>query len=143
MVEFLLTIPLFLALVALILGVLRSIVNAWFHHRLRLELLRKLEKHPELVHSPEDVSDLHRRLTTLPAASEPHDYVLTGVFLCTIGAACVIAGRIWRIGQIAAGVYWGGMGCILIGFVLALVGFLLRTAARQAMAKEPDRGDLV
>lgn len=134
MAGFLFTIPLVLALVALLLGVLRSIANAWFSHRLRLELLRKLEKHPELVNAPADVQDLYQRLASVPTGAT-QDYALTGIILGVIGAACIITGRVWRIGQLASGVYWGGMACVFLGAGLAVFGLLVHLLSRSAPPK--------
>lgn len=125
MLQLVLSIPLLLALVAVILAVTRSMVAAWFNYRVKLELLRRLEQDPELVSSPEEMRELLR--TALPASpSDTTDYALTGTALGLIGIGCVLIGRMLRVGQFAAGMFWGGMACIAIGLLLVLIGVVLR-----------------
>lgn len=136
MVGMLCTIPLVLAVFAIVLGVLRSIVTAWLNYRLRLAVLRKLEKNPEMAGSPAEAQDLFEGLTTVSRDSAPQDYTLTGVALGVIGAGCILVGLNWRMGQLAAGVYWGGMICVFLGALLAMVGLVIGMMARGASRKE-------
>jgi hypothetical protein len=132
MAGFLYTVPLVLALTAVVLGVMRSIMTAWLNHRLRLELLRKLEKNPDLVASPGEAQDLYENMTSGAGNSEVQDYTFTGIALGIIGGACLVIGLKWRIGQLAAGVYWGGMICVFLGALLALIGLMVRLLGRSA-----------
>lgn len=136
MFQLVLSIPLLLALVAVILAVTRSMVSAWFNYRVKLELLRKLEQDPELVNSPEEMQAL--LATGLPASpSDNPDYALTGTALGIIGIGCVLFGRMLRVGQFAAGMFWGGMACIAIGLLLVLIGVILRLVAGSAGTRTP------
>lgn len=134
MVGMLCTIPLVLAVFAIVLGVLRSIVTAWLNYRLRLAVLRKLEKNPELAGSPGEAQELFEGLTKVDSA--PQDYTLIGVALGLIGAGCILAGLNWRIGQLAAGIYWGGMICVFLGALLAMVGLVIRMMASGAKRRQ-------
>ncbi len=141
MSELLFSIPLLLALVALILGVLRSIFGAWLNHRARLEVLRRLEKNPDLVRSPEEVQDLYKALGATPDGADALDYTMTGMLLCVLGAACIVTGRYLRVGAVAAGTYWGGMVCVLLGLLLAVLGLVIqvlsRAFERQSSRRKP------
>ncbi|MDX9972297.1 MAG: hypothetical protein RBU21_04810, partial [FCB group bacterium] len=116
----------------------RSIVTAWLNSRQRLAGQPKLENTPELAGSPGEAQDLFAGLTKVDSA--PQDYTLIGVALGVIGAGCILAGLNWRIGQLAAGIYWGGMICVFLGALLAMVGLVIRMMARGA--KRTEEGNL-
>lgn len=129
MTEVILCIPLLLALLAVIMGVVRALAGAWLNYRVRMELLQKLEKNPELVNSPAEVQELYDRLAPDPE-SNGQDYTVTGVALAALGAACIGTGWMLRFGQTAAGIYLGGMICVALGVLLALVGLFVRVVRR-------------
>jgi hypothetical protein len=134
--ELILCIPLLLALLALIMGVARSITGAWLNYRVKLELLKKLERNPELVNSPAEVQNLYERLAPDPRMG-PQDYTVTGIVLAVIGGACIGVGLWLRFGQIAAGTYWGGIICVIIGALLALLGLFVRFLRRGLEPRQP------
>lgn len=111
-------------------GVIQSLVLVWLDHRLKLTLLGKLEKAPDVFRSPDEIQSLLSGLATSSSMSKRQDYCATGTVLGCIGLLCVIAGKTVRIGQLAVGVYLGGLICVFIGLVLFLVGVLIRSLSK-------------
>ena len=116
----------------LIAGAARSLFRGWLELRVRVALLERLEKQPELLRSPEDV----QALLAAPSQERPgrHSYILTGTLLALIGLTCIAIGWAMRIGQLAVGVYLGGYLCVAVGLVLLLLGLLVRMLARDRTA---------
>jgi len=124
------TLPLLIVIVTLIYTVIRSIGRVWLEHRVRMALLEKLENRPELIKS---FNELHGLLDTNSSEEERtnrQDYLLTGVMLAVLGVVCVILYSTIGGGRWAVGAYWGGVACVVLGFLLALLGLLLRFLAR-------------
>jgi len=119
-----------IVVVGLLYSAAGLVVRSWMEHRVRLRLLEKLDKHPDLLRSPENLQSalFSPRTRTNPP---PHsNYVLTGAFLAIIGIACIAYGLIVRVGQLAVGVYIGGQICLLLGLVLVATWLVGRALAR-------------
>lgn len=135
---FVITIPLILVLVALVISIIRKISHAWLDHRVKLALLDKLESRPELLRSFDDLQAL---MDDTPREDERprQDFILTGVILAAIGLLFVIRYGTYGTGRMAVGAYFGGVACVAIGFILAIVGilvhFLLRTPVKLERVK--------
>ena len=112
------------AVAVLLAGALWYLVRSWLDYRVRVALLHALEGRPELLTETAGGGDV---LPIPPSSNEGRvDYRITGAVLGFIGLCCVLAGWVMRVGQLAVGVYLGGILCLCIGFLLALCGFLTR-----------------
>lgn len=122
----------------LLYGLLRSVGRIWLDHKVRLTLLEKAEQQPELVASMNEFLNV---VNTLPGASVRggQDYRVTGILLAVIGLGCSAIGRGLHVGQIAVGLYVGGLICVGAGILLTLLGLLLRWLARPPMLTPPKR----
>jgi hypothetical protein len=118
--------PLIIALIMLAQSIVRNLARAYLEHRVKLALLEMLERKPELLRSNQELEQLLE--DTLPAseAQRPLDLVLTGVILAVIGAICAVIYTNIGSGRWAVGAYWGGVACVVLGFLLALVGLVVR-----------------
>ncbi len=124
-------VPLLLIAGVLIYGLLRTVGRVWLDHKIRLTLLEKAERQPELVAS---MNELLNVMNTFPGASAGgQDYRVTGILLALIGLGCSFLGRGLHVGQIAVGLYIGGLICVTLGILLTLLGILLRWLARPPM----------
>lgn len=121
MEAFLILIPLIIAVVTVIYGVIYSLVAAWFEHRYRLALLDRLEENPALLGESVTVEDVLPR-TESAIRSERQNYALTGAILACVGIFAALLGRTIRVGEVAVGIYLGGVMCLALGVVLALLG---------------------
>jgi hypothetical protein len=127
--------PFLLALAAFLYVVFRSLIRAWIDHRVRMALLEKVEHKPELLRAFEE----------LEAAAEPveddrerpakTDLTLTGVSLTVIGVIFVLVNGVLGKSEWAVGAYFGGVACIVLGFVLCSVGLLVRFLENSPVKK--------
>ena len=126
-----------LIMAVVVLGITRALVQTWVDHRVRLVLLESLEQ------SPESHSTAVQMLENLEKVSlrRRHDYALTGVILAVLGLAGTAYGRFVGIGRLAVGMYTGGMICVGLGFVLALVGLLIQYLASGTRNRKPLRDE--
>jgi hypothetical protein len=119
---------LFLFFLGVGLGILRAIVQTWVDHRVRLVLLENLEQHPDSREAAQkmlaDLDHISRR--------KRHDYTLTGILLALIGLGCATYGRFVGLGRLAVGMHVGGMVCVALGVLLALLGLLIYYLAGHA-----------
>ncbi len=120
------------AAAVLLAGALRYLLRSWLDYRVRVALLHALESRPELL------AETDGDALSLPAQSDEGrvDYLVTGTALAFIGLGCVLAGWVMRVGQLAVGVYLGGILCLCLGFLLAVLGFLVRRMDTGRYAKE-------
>lgn len=121
-----LLIPLLLILVTVLYGIGQTMLRAWLDYRVRLAFLDKLEQNPALLGGKPDFGALLTGLTANTSGGQHQNYALTGLFLAVIGVACAVAGRLLRSGELAVGVYLGGVLCVVLGLVIALLGFAIR-----------------
>lgn len=124
--EILLSLPLLFVLVTMIYLALRALVQAWVNYRVRLALLEKLENSPEILERVPQIKELFERDARLFNERYPVDFIITGVMLVFLGLGCVLFDFTFGAGQVAAGVYWGGVICTGIGFIFAILGIFLR-----------------
>ncbi len=117
-------------LAVLLYGVVRILGRMWLEHRVRLTLLERIDKRPELAESVQGLMDLM-------GAAEPvstkmrQDYAVTGVLLALIGGGCCLAGWMLHSGKLAVGIYVGGWVCVGAGFLLCLFGLFIRKLMRH------------
>ena len=126
--------PALVFLLALFYLLLRHLGRMWLQHGIRLALLEKIEKRPDLL---DPMHELLEILTGDPAKSyrATQDFRITGLFLALIGVGCMMAGRFLRIGQIPKGIFIGGFLCVCLGILLFFVGLLVRWLAREPKIK--------
>ncbi len=124
------TIPLLIVVVTLLYTLIRHIGRVWLEHRVKMELLNRLEERPELLRSFDDLKDLVEGGTSDPENSFQLDFTMTGVILAVIGILCVVLYATVGSGRWAVGAYWGGVVCVVLGFLMALVGWLLHFITR-------------
>lgn len=123
--------PLVLVIVTVIYRVFRNLGRIWLDRSVRLALLEKVERRPDMVDSFQEI------LETLggvrPNAPRPmrQDYTVTGVILAGMGVACMVSGRGLRVGQLAVGLYVGGIACVILGVFLAFAGVAIRHLAKS------------
>jgi len=125
----------FVVVVAAVLGRMGlALIESWHDYRLRLALLKQLERNPDIAGSAEPIEALLRDRSK---GRGRQDYVLTGLFVAGIGVFCVVAGRLLRTGQGAVGLYVGGWACLWVGMVLSLLGIVIRLLVRNRRKKVP------
>lgn len=134
----LMILPFALVILAIITVLIRTIGQVWVRHRVQMTLLERLEERPDLLESMQEVQDIVEEPRHTPSSSIAPDYVLTGVILAGIGIVCaVVFGGLGR-SQLATAAYFGGVMCVCLGFILAVVGLLARYLHQSAIRRFKD-----
>ncbi|MCK5861734.1 MAG: hypothetical protein KAH38_04565 [Candidatus Hydrogenedentes bacterium] len=123
---YILAIPLIAAAITLAYIILREMTRVWLDHRVKMALLEKLEHKPELLYSFQELQGL---LDDSPPPVEEEnktDLTMTGVFLAFIGLVSVVLYSLIGGSQWAVGAYFGGVACVVIGFLLTTIGLVAR-----------------
>lgn len=132
--------PLFIVIVALTYLIARNIVQVWVDYRVRIALLERIEQSPELL-------DEFPELTGASPYKSPGESIQfltqTGAMLAVIGVVCVVLYATVGSGYWAVGAYWGGVACVALGFLLVLLGLLVRFLSKppgdSALGREGSR----
>lgn len=131
--------PLLFVLLTIFIGLVHALFSEWLNYRAKLALLDKIEKNPDMMRSASEiqaaVASVGRGKTGRAGRYDRQDYAVTGLLLGGIGVACILTGRYLRIGQLAVGLYLGGVVCAVMGVVLGLLGLLIRTMAKDPTAR--------
>jgi hypothetical protein len=128
--------PILIVLIMLIYMVARAIGRVWVQHRAKLMLLKKIERKPELLRSFDELEELLEGNTSDPEAVQLFDFTITGVILAIIGIAFVVGYATIGSGRWAVGAYWGGVVCVALGLILALVGIFIRFLNKAPREKQ-------
>lgn len=128
--------PLVMVILAMTATIVRRIARVWLDHHVKQALLEQLERKPGLLRSMDALEEL---LDTSPGEEEaegPLDFTLTGAILTGIGLLCAVLGALFS-GRQAVGVYIGGVICVVLGFILVVVGLAIRFLARAPVERRP------
>ena len=134
----LILIPLLVVIAGFSYSVLRSMLQVWLDHRVKIALLKKYEGNPELFESHQEVIDVINEQQGLVKRPARQDYLMTGSMLSAIGIGCIVAGKIIAVGRLAVGMYLGGIVCLVLGILILLLGILIRALRRDPVAATSD-----
>jgi len=113
---------------ALFLLVVAAFIRVWLSYRLRTALLQRCER-GDIV---QDSAQLDALIEAAAPPGAPQDFAVTGAFLAVFGLLAYGGGRILGVGQLAVGLYTGGMACVALATVLGGIGIVLRRFDRAA-----------
>lgn len=134
---FFITVPLTAVILGLVFTIARNVGKLWMDHRVKVALLEKLETKPELLRSFDELQELLDAAPKDDAEKQHVDYVVTGLVLALVGIGCVVVSAS-NSGRTAVGVYVGGVACVALGFILALVGLLTWFLARTPISRSGE-----
>lgn len=123
-------IPVIVAAITLLYIIGREIMRVWVEHRVKLALLKRLEAKPELLDSFDELKELLDDRPGPIARNRKVDLTTTGVFLALIGLVAVVVYASVGRSQWAVGAYFGGVACVVIGFILVTIGLVARLLRR-------------
>lgn len=135
LLQIIIMLPLIVVLVMMTVNIVRNIARVWLDHHVKLALLDKLERKPGLLRSFDSLQEL---LDTNPAEGDTKhriDYLVTGAALAGIGLLCALLGSHFS-GRQAAGIYIGGVICVVLGFMLVMVGLATRYLSRTPVERK-------
>ncbi len=134
-----LMLPFLLALAVFLYVVFRSLFRVWIDYRVRMAILEKVEHKPELLRAFEDLEEPAELVADENPASPKTDLTLTGVSLTVIGVIFVLVNGVLGKSEWAVGAYFGGVACIVLGFVLCSVGLLVRFLEHSPVRRKRDK----
>jgi len=124
MTGFVISIIFLLTLAAVLVALVRAFYRTVFRHRLRLELLRTLQNHPDWIAQDESLADLVNEAPTAAPSRSRISLHVVGLSLCILGLGCGGAGRSMGSGRVAVGLYLGGAICVWLGLLVILIGLV-------------------
>ncbi len=134
----LITIPLLAALMLLVYWAIRSVFRLWIRHQVKMAILDRIERKPDLLRSVDVIPEFLDGISSDSGETPPMNVTLTGVILATIGITCSIVYAAIGGGRWAVGAYWGGVACVVLGFIIALFGLMAGYLSRTRIDKPKD-----
>ncbi|MFP4500420.1 MAG: hypothetical protein ACLFTT_05425 [Candidatus Hydrogenedentota bacterium] len=117
----------FAVVIIIIIGALgRSIAEVWVRHRVQMTLLEKLEERPDLLDTFQEIQEELEDKPGYTTSPWKPDFVQTGAALALVGIVCALAFSAMGRSQFATAAYFGGVMCVCLGFILAVIGLLVR-----------------
>lgn len=119
-------VPLLLGIIALVYTVAANLLRVWLNHRVKIALLERLQADPAPLDSPHALQDLVNSDLAHTQSPNRVDYVVAGVTLAALGTCSALAAWCCGAREWMAGAYLGGIVCVAVGFILTLLGLLMR-----------------
>ncbi len=123
---FIVALVLLVTVLALFGAIVRGILRLWCDYRIKRRFLQWLAKNPDKVNGTADIPNSLAEFSRRYPREERQDFAATGLLLAAFGLAAVAAGYALRVGNIAMGLYIGGLACFVAGVSIALLASALR-----------------
>lgn len=135
MASLILILPALLVLLAVAYLLTRALARAFLEYRVKISLLRRLDRKPELLGSLEDLNALVEADVAVHPRRPRLDLGVTGAALALVGLASAFAAQRYGVGQWAVGAFFGGVASVVLGALLALVGLVVRLLGRPTSGR--------
>jgi hypothetical protein len=119
-----------ITVVTLVYIILREMTRVWLEHRVKMLLLERLEKRPDLLYSIGEMQELLDGRSANEEENNKTNLAVTGLFLTLIGLLFVILNALIGSTQWGVGAYFGGVACVVVGFLLTTIGLVVRLLRR-------------
>lgn len=130
--------PILLGIIALAYTIAANLLRVWIDHRVKIALLEKLQRDPARAPSPEELRELLEGSAEGRERRDTVDFVIAGSALAAMGVASAFTAWCFGGGGWLTGAYLGGIVCVIVGFILALLGMVVRYLTRSPV--EPIGG---
>lgn len=130
METFLILAPLLAGIIALGYIIAANLLRVWLKHRLKLALLEKLQHDPAHRESLDELQALLDESASGTEQAVRVDYRVLGVTLAALGMLSLLAAWLFGEPEWMTGLYFGGVICLAVGFILALLGLVVRYVER-------------
>ncbi len=130
METFLILAPLLAGIIALGYVIAANLLRVWLKHRLKLALLEKLQHDPSHRESLEELQALLDESASATGGAVRVDYRVLGVTLAALGLLSLLVAWLFGEPEWMTGLYFGGVICLAAGFILALLGLVVRYVER-------------
>ncbi len=129
MYSWILIIPVFIVLFALCYLVIHKVAAVWLNYRLRMVLLERLERKPDLIQQFSEVDGL----VDGHDDRQKFDFLITGITLVLFGLVCAVIAQIIGSSRWVVGAYVGGISSITLGIMLSIIGLVIRLLSRNPL----------
>jgi len=126
----LLLLPWLLVAALALYALTRAIGVIWIKYRVRMAVLKRLEREPDLLASPKRMETAVSDASARYKSYSRQDFGLTGLLLALMGLCGIGLGLELRSGSFAVGAYVGGFVCAILGSAMALLTMFFRWATR-------------
>lgn len=123
--------PILLGIIALAYTIAANLLRVWLDHRIKIALLEKLQRDPSRAPSPDELRDLLEGSRSGPGNNSRIDFVIAGPALAAMGGASAFTAWCLGGGGWLTGAYLGGIVCVIVGVILALLGMVVRYLTRS------------
>jgi hypothetical protein len=123
-------VPLLAGIIALGYIVITNVLRLWLKHRVKLVLLEKLQHDPAHAESLEKLESLLEEDSAGAGRAAWVDYRVLGVTLAALGLTSLLSAWLFGEPEWMTGAYFGGVICVAVGFILALLGQVMRYLER-------------
>ena len=130
METFLILAPLLAGIIALAYVIAANLLRVWLKHRLKLALLEKLQHDPSHRESLDELQALLDESASGTEQAARVDYRVLGVTLAALGMLSLLAAWLFGEPEWMTGLYFGGVICLAVGVILALLGLVVRYVER-------------
>ncbi len=130
METFLILAPLLAGIIALAYVIAANLLRVWLKHRLKLALLEKLQHDPSHRESLDELQALLDESASGTEQAVRVDYRVLGVTLAALGMLSLLAAWLFGEPEWMTGLYFGGVICLAVGVILALLGLVVRYVER-------------
>lgn len=130
METFLILAPLLAGIIALGYIIAANLLRVWLKHRLKLALLEKLQHDPSHRESLDELQALLDESASGTEQAVRVDYRVLGVTLAALGMLSLLAAWLFGEPEWMTGLYFGGVICLAVGVILALLGLVVRYVER-------------
>lgn len=130
METFLILAPLLAGIIALGYIIAANLLRVWLKHRLKLALLEKLQHDPSHRESLDELQALLDESASGTEQAVRVDYRVLGVTLAALGLLSLLAAWLFGEPEWMTGLYFGGVICLAVGVILALLGLVVRYVER-------------
>lgn len=126
----LIVVPLLAGIIALGYTIAANLLRVWLKHRVKLALLEKLQHDPAHTESLEELQALVNEDCAGSERVARVDYQVLGLTLAALGMPALLAAWLFGEPEWMTGAYFGGAICVAVGFILALLGAVVRHLER-------------
>ena len=125
-----LLLPILIVLFSVLYLIVRKVAMVWLNYRLRMVVLERLERKPDLLNQFSEIEGLMDDSTD---NSRQFDFLVTGISLASIGLICAIIAQIMGSSRWVVGAYVGGVASLTLGIMLTIIGLVIRLLSRNPL----------
>ncbi len=130
-----LLLPILIVLFSVCYLIVRKVAMVWLNYRLRMVVLERLERKPDLLNQFSEIEGL---MDDSSDSVRHFDFLVTGISLALIGLVCAIIMQMMGSSRWVVGAYVGGVASLTLGIMLIIIGLVIRLLSRNPLKDHPS-----